>query len=70
VINSDGNLDAFDGKDSYGVSGAYDLGGGASVNFGVAQTYGRDRVGRAGEEGFVPEVESATVADFGIKMSF
>jgi outer membrane protein OmpU len=80
VVTANGNLGAFDGKDSYGVSGQYDLGGGASVNFGVAQTYGRDSVGSpfltdgAGNtvvnDNYVPEVDSATVADFGIKMSF
>ncbi len=80
VVTANGNLSAFDGKDSYGVSGAYDLGGGASVNFGVAQTYGRDSVGDpfidngdgtfSVNDNYAAEVDSATVADFGIKMSF
>ncbi len=37
--------DALDGRDSYGASGRFDLGGGARLNFGVARTYGVDAVG-------------------------
>jgi outer membrane protein OmpU len=61
IIDASGGSDAFnnrDGDQSYGVSAAYDLGGGASVAGGVAQTFGS---GADQEE---------TVADFGIKMSF
>lgn len=80
VLTGNGNLDAFDGKDSYGVSAAYDLGGGASINMGLAQTYGRDSIGDPFTDngdgifsinnGYVAEVDSATVADFGISMNF
>lgn len=70
ILTGNGNLDAYDGKQSYGASVEYDLGGGASVNFGVAQTYGRDAIGDPGDAGYAPEVEDGTVADFGIKMNF
>ncbi len=70
VLTGNGNLDAYDGKQSYGASVEYDLGGGASVNFGVAQTYGRDAIGDPGDDGYAPEIEDGTVADFGIKMNF
>ena len=70
VLTGNGNLGAYDGHDSYGASVQYDLGGGATVNFGVAQTYGRDEVGTPGDVGYIPEIEDGTVADFGIKMDF
>ncbi len=50
IINSTGDAD---GNETYGLTAQYDLGGGASVNGGVGQTY-----------------NDATVADFGVKMSF
>ncbi len=43
------------------LTAQYDLGGGATVNGGVAYTYGG--VGDDGQD-------QATVADFGIKMAF
>jgi len=58
IIEADGGLSTFDSADAYGLTAQYDLGGGASVNGGVVNTYGND------------DVDSATVADFGIKMSF
>jgi outer membrane protein OmpU len=64
ILTGNGNLDVYDGRNSYGASVAYDLGGGASINGGVAKTYGRD-----GSD-TIAEVNSGTVADFGIKMSF
>ncbi len=70
VLTGNGNLDAYDGRDSYGASVQYDLGGGASVNMGVSQTFGRDSIGTVGEDGFIPGIEDGTVADFGIKMNF
>lgn len=70
VLTGNGALGAYDGKDSYGASVQYDLGGGATVNFGVAQTYGRDAVGDPGDDLYIPEVEDGTIADFGIKMDF
>ncbi len=80
IMTANGPVDVFDDKDSYGASVQYDLGGGASVNFGVAQTYGRDARGDAFTDNgdgtfavnddYISEVDSATVADFGIKMAF
>lgn len=80
VLTANGSLGAFDERNSYGGSVQYDLGGGASVNAGIAKTYGRDEVGtpfttNAGGDtilntNYAPEVDSSTVADFGIKMSF
>jgi outer membrane protein OmpU len=80
ILTANGPLDVFDDKDSYGATVAYDLGGGASVNFGVAQTYGRDSRGTPfleNEDGtfstngnYISEVDATTVADFGIKMAF
>lgn len=58
VISADGGVAAWDGADAYGVTGQYDLGGGATVNGGVVQTYETD------------DVDGATVADFGISMAF
>jgi outer membrane protein OmpU len=66
VLTGNGNLDAYDGKDTYGLTGAFDLGGGASVNMGVGKTYGRD----ADDDLGIIEVDDAIVADFGITMSF
>jgi outer membrane protein OmpU len=62
IPSADGeNLDDIDGDDSFGVSAQYDLGGGASINGGILQTYGG--LGEGGED-------PATIADFGIKMAF
>ena len=66
VYSADGALESFDGEDTYGLTAAYDLGGGAQVAGGIATTFGRgsdinpNRGDRSGD----------TVADFGIKMSF
>ncbi len=62
--------EAVDGKDSYGASLQYDLGGGATVNMGVARTYGANAVGDPEDAQFAPEVEATTLADFGISMAF
>jgi len=64
ITSADGDLSGFDGKNAYGLSGAYDLGGGAQVAGGIQQNFGRDA------EGGPTKVDSVTVADFGIKMSF
>jgi outer membrane protein OmpU len=65
VLNTDDNgsgvLDNIDGDSAGGITAQYDLGGGASINGGVAYTYGG--VGVDGQD-------QATVADFGIKMAF
>ena len=66
IYDAGDRLSAFDGEDTYGLTAAYDLGGGAQVATGIATTFGRgsdinpNRGERSGE----------TVADFGIKMSF
>ena len=65
-----GEIEAYDGSDSYGASIAYDLGGGATVNAGVAYTYGRGAIGAPGDVSFAPALGAATVADFGISMVF
>ncbi|MBP7241648.1 porin [Amaricoccus sp.] len=73
VMTGNGSFEYFDGNDSYGASVQYDLGGGASVNFGVAQTYGRAQIGDRNDvidSYYAAEIEDATVADFGIKMAF
>jgi outer membrane protein OmpU len=62
--------EAYDGNDSYGASLAYDLGGGASVNMGVARSYGADAVGTPGADQYAPAFAASTVADFGISMKF
>jgi outer membrane protein OmpU len=68
VIEADGGLTSWDGSNAYGISGQYDLGGGASVMGGVVQTYETDDVTTDGvtTEG----IEGATIADFGISMAF
>lgn len=56
--NGAGDFDALDGDDGYGLTAQYDLGGGATINGGIANSYdtspGNDE----------------TIADFGISMSF
>lgn len=66
IYDATDSLAAYDGQDTYGLTAAYDLGGGAQVAGGIATTFGRgsdinpNRGPRDGE----------TVADFGIKMAF
>ena len=62
--------DAYDGEDSYGVSLAYDLGGGARVMIGVARSYGSQAVGSPEDSQYSPATDSITLADFGIDMAF
>ena len=64
ITEADGDIAGYDGKNAYGLTGAYDLGGGAQVAGGIVQTFGRD------SNGGDSEIDSVTVADFGIKMSF
>ena len=59
ILNGEGEVTDADGRDSYGLSAAYDLGGGASINGGIGQTFG------GGDDD-----DGATVADFGIRMAF
>ena len=73
ILTGNGNLAAYNDEDTYGLTVAYDLGGGASVNFGIAQSYGRSEIGQRSDAlvgGYVPAYESATIGDFGIKMEF
>ncbi len=58
-------LDAFDGEQTYGFTGSYDLGGGAQVAGGIASTFGRGSAFGNRDLG-----NAETVADFGIKMAF
>jgi outer membrane protein OmpU len=67
IINADGALETLDGQSSWEVSAQYDLGGGATVNMGVRQTY--DIIG-LGTEGDVESGDSAWIGDFGIVMAF
>jgi outer membrane protein OmpU len=62
VLSASGpeELSNLDGDDTYGLTAQYDLGGGASVNGGIAKSYSISPT----------EDESATVADFGISMEF
>lgn len=73
ILTGNGNLEAYNDEDTYGLTVAYDLGGGASVNFGIAQSYGRSEIGQRSDAlvgGYAPAYESATIGDFGIKMEF
>ena len=62
VLNAEGTEDigVFDGEDAYGLTAQYDLGGGATVNGGIANSYSISAT----------DDESATIADFGIAMEF
>jgi len=64
ILSADGPLEDLDGDDSFEISGAYDLGGGAQVMTGVRRTY--DIVGLGDDEGGDP----AWIGDFGISMAF
>jgi len=59
-LDGKGALEGRDGDQSYGLTGQYDLGGGATVNAGISQTY---QFQTADDDG-------AIVADFGIAMAF
>lgn len=64
ILSADGVLSELDGDDSFELSAQYDLGGGATVNFGARRTY--DIVGIGSDEGGDP----AWIGDFGISMAF
>jgi outer membrane protein OmpU len=55
-----GTFMTLDGDDGYGLTAQYDLGGGATINGGIANSYS---VSVNGDD-------SATIADFGIAMEF
>jgi len=62
VMSAEGTEDigVFDGEDAYGLTAQYDLGGGATINGGIANSYSIS----------TDDDESATIADFGIAMEF
>jgi len=64
VLSAEGTeaLAVQDGDDAYGLTAQYDLGGGATINGGIANTYSVSGLG--------DDDESATIADFGISMNF
>ena len=64
VLSADGSpaFDLLDGDDGYGLTAQVDLGGGATVNGGIANTYAAGEFGADGG--------SATIADFGISLNF
>ncbi len=64
ILSADGVLEELDGDDSFELSAQYDLGGGATVNFGARRTY--DIVGLGSDEGG----DAAWIGDFGISMAF
>ncbi|MFO1141405.1 MAG: porin [Amaricoccus sp.] len=61
VLNASGPFEGADGNKAYGLTGQYDLGGGATVNAGIANIDGFSGLG---------DGESAVVGDFGISMAF
>lgn len=48
IIEASGAMSAHDGEDSLGLGADYDLGGGASIRFGVARTYADENVSDLG----------------------
>lgn len=62
--------EALDGKNSYGASLDYDLGGNAHVRMGLARSYGADAIGAPEDAQYAPAIDAATIADFGIAMAF
>jgi outer membrane protein OmpU len=64
ILSADGPLSDLDGDDSFEISAQYDLGGGATVNFGARRTYVLPGLGS--DEGGDP----AWIGDFGISMAF
>jgi outer membrane protein OmpU len=66
ILNAEGLVASRDGDKAYGLTAQYDLGGGATINTGVAQLEG---VSGLGDEDLGND-DSATVADFGISMAF
>jgi outer membrane protein OmpU len=60
IFGTDGDLETLEGDSAWELTGQYDLGGGATVNGGVAHTYPQPGLA----------ADSATIADFGITMSF
>ena len=64
VLSAEGSpaFEVLDGDDGYGLTAQYDLGGGATLNGGIANTYAAGEFGTDGG--------SATIADFGISLNF
>ena len=70
VLTANGPARPFKNQDSYGASFAWNLGGGLSLNMGVAQTFGRDSRGTIDDADYLPKAKQVTVADFGLQMAF
>jgi outer membrane protein OmpU len=64
VLTAKGNstLDMLEGEDGYGLTAQYELGEGATLNGGIANTYSVSGTGS--------EDNSATIADFGVTLYF
>jgi hypothetical protein len=64
VLGARGTADIaeLEGDDGYGFTWQYDLGGGGTINGGIADTYATETLGAG--------AGSATVADFGISLTF
>ena len=65
ILNADGVARGRDGDNAYGLTAQYDLGGGASVNSGVAPDLRRRSASATTDDD-----DSASVGDFGISMAF
>jgi predicted porin len=64
VLSAEGSpaFELLDGDDGYGLTAQYDLGRGATLNGGIANTYAASELGTGGG--------SATIADLGISLNF
>ena len=65
TANGSDAFEVLDGADAYGLTGQYDLGGGATVNAGVVRTYPQPG---SGSDPLDPD--SAVIGDFGVRMVF
>jgi outer membrane protein OmpU len=72
IMSASGGLEGFDGSQAYGLTAEYDLGGGASINGGVFQSYDQPLGTFDAATGDLIETDfdSAVIADFGITMAF
>lgn len=59
-----------DGKDSYGASAQFDLGGGAAVAMGMVRSFGLGAIGTPGDSQYQPEADPITMAEFGVTVAF
>ena len=61
LLSASGLVQGADGDKAYGLTAQYDLGGGVTVNAGIANIEGYSGLGAG---------DSAVVGDFGIAMNF